>query len=64
MNSRTKLRKRIHDLKGIIDAYERSGHKKIVRWLRSDLRKLENNLVLAPKEKDDGWRFSWVGWVR
>ena len=64
MNARTRLRKQIHDLEGVTDAYERKGFKEIVRGHRRRLKKLRQQLAETPKEKDDGVRFSWVGWIK
>ena len=52
MNARMKLQKQIHDLEGVTDAYERSGHRGIVRGHRRRLKKLRQQLAKTPKEKD------------
>lgn len=64
MNPATKLKKQIHDLKGVIGAYERSGHKRTAAFLRDRLRRLESQLESIPPQRDDGVRFLGVGWVK
>ena len=64
MNSRTKLRKRIHDTEGVADAYTRTGHKEIARGLRQKIKRMKKQLAETPVERDDGIRFIGAGWVK